>query len=118
MVRVRSHRDAAASAHAANVCLGVCDYLSRFDAHMQRLSEHCKCSVPSVRRVLYFLRDIGAPLRHIDTETVHGTEHYWRLDRPLIKGEAEVYSTFLFLPQRRAELLMELVRIANNYEGT
>ena len=107
----RRHRDAAASRHAANVCLGICDYLSRYDAHIDRLAQVCECSRPSVRRMLYFLRDIGAPLRPVKAWANGEQEHYWRLDRPLVGEEAEAYTAFLFLPKERAHRLLKKARI-------
>lgn len=62
--------------------------------------------------MLYFLRDIGAPLRPVKAWANGEQEHYWRLDRPLIDGEAEAYTAFLFLPDVRAHKLLRKVHAA------
>lgn len=102
-----------ASPRLANICVAMCDYLNTKDAYIEELAEHCECSVPSIRRATHLLRNAGAPLRHVRNVQGQITEHYWRLDRKLKPGEAEAYATFVFLPEERAQKLLEVVQSAH-----
>lgn len=97
------------------VCVAVCRYLGQYDAHIEVLAKHCKCSVITVRKAIKHLQNVGVPIHHIrDNDTGNGlpTEHYWRLDRKLGRGEAGAYVCFMFLPEDEAQDLLELAQEA------
>ena len=96
----------------ATVCMNVCDYLCIKEAYTGELAEHCECSVVTFNRASKLLRNAGAPLRLVRNSVDGVTEFYWRLDRKLVPGESEAFAAFVFLPEERAQKLLQVVQSA------
>ena len=96
----------------SDICADVCDYLCTKDAYTGELADHCACAVVSINRATKLLRKAGAPLRLIRNSVNGITEFYWRLDRKLAPGEAEAFAAFVFLPEERAQKLLQVVQSA------
>ncbi len=103
------------TANIIKVCVAVCHYLGKYDAHIEVLADHCECSVMTIRRAIKHLQTVGVPIHHIrDNDTGNGlpTEHYWRLDKKLTRAEVGAHVCFIFLPEEEAQDLLELAQHA------